>query len=224
MRPGPAVALLSLACVLAGGLLWTTGKSEQRVVTAKRALLALNYDAARAALERPERSAMATQLLPGATGLQRIVAEQRAQASYWTHDYGAVATDGTLDGASGVTRLLAVNAAFRRVKLDGSDRGATDRLQEVAAQYVELLRAHPDLVEAAYNYEFVTRTRERLSRPRGARGPRVDLPPIQTLHGAEGASPAPADMGDFKVIIPQNPQERQQRPESGAGGAKVRKG
>ena len=52
----------------------------------------------------------------------------------------------------------------------------------------------------------------------------MDSPPVQTLHGAEGASPASTDMGDFKVIIPQNPQERQQRPESGAGGAKVRKG
>ena len=224
MRPGAAIALLSLASVLAGGLLWTRGKSEQRVVDAKRALLALNYDAARTALESTERSARAAQLLPGATELQRIMEEQRAQASYWTRDYGAAATDGTLDGASRVTRLLAVNAAFRRVKLDGSDRGATERLQEVAAQYVELLRADPDLVEAAYNYEFVTRTRERLARPRGARGARIDLPPIQTLHGAEGGSPAPTDMGDFKVIIPQNPQERQQRPESGAGGAKVRKG
>ena len=224
MRPGAAIALLSLASVLAGGLLWTRGKSEQRVVDAKRALLALNYDAARTALESPERSARAAQLLPGATELQRIMEEQRAQASYWTRDYGAAATDAALDGASRVTRLLAVNAAFRRVKLDGSDRGATERLQEVAAQYVELLRAHPDLVEAAYNYEFVTRTRERLARPRGGRGARIDLPPIQTLHGAEGATPAPTDMGDFKVIIPQNPQERQQRPESGAGGAKVRKG
>ena len=56
---------------------------------------------------------------------------------------------------------------------------------------VELLRARPDLVEAAYNYEFVTRTRETLARPRGARGPRIDSPPVQTLHGTQGASPGP---------------------------------
>jgi hypothetical protein len=182
----------------------------------------MNYDGPAGEVEDLQRSPIAR--APWIAGLRHTMAEQRAHASYWKHDYGALSAGEEQDGMTSLTRLLAANAAFRRLKLDGSDTGAVDKLQEVAAQYAELLRDDPDLVEAAYNYEFVARTRETLARARGARAPRLAGPPAQSLHGQQGATPTATDMGDFKVIIPQNPQERQQRPESGAGGAKVRKG
>jgi hypothetical protein len=31
-------------------------------------------------------------------------------------------------------------------------------------------------------------------------------------------------MNEFKVVVPQRPDERQQKPEAGSGGTKVRKG
>lgn len=224
MRSGAVMMLFSLVCLFGGALLWTTGRWEQRVLGAERALLTLKYDALGTALEQLERSTAPLERLPWIAGPRQTLAEQRARASYWRHDYGALSPAEEQDGASSVTKLLAANAAFRRLELDGSDARAVDKLQEVGAQYAELLKERPDLVEAAFNYEFVAKTREALSRPRSARGPREAAPPTQTLHGHPGAAPTGTDMGDFKVIIPQNPQERQQRPESGAGGAKIRKG
>jgi hypothetical protein len=224
MRSGAVMVLLSLVCLVSGALLWTTGQREQRVLGAERALLTLNYDTPATGLEEQERSTSPFGRIPWIGSAPQTMAEQRAQAAYWRGDYGALPTTEELEGASSVAKLLAANAAFRRLKLDGSDARAVDKLLEVSAQYAELVKARPGLVEAAFNYEFVARTREALSRPRSARAPRLAAPPAQTLHGHPGAAPTATDMGDFKVIIPHNPQERQQRPESGAGGAKVRKG
>jgi hypothetical protein len=80
--------------------------------------------------------------------------------------------------------------------------------------------------DAAYNLEFVARAREELAKRRGdrSRGRAPSAAPERTIHGDAGAEPPGTDMGEFKIIVPQSEQERQQRPESGAGGSKRRRG
>lgn len=88
-----------------------------------------------------------------------------------------------------------------------------------------MLKRAPHDFDAAYNYEFVARTRDTLARPRGGRREKTTrATPDQTIHGRPGAPPESTRPDDFKIIVPQNQEERMQVPEAGVGGAKVRKG
>ena len=132
---------------------------------------------------------------------------------------------GTATDDDPATMLLAANAAYRRLELDGEGSDAADRLLEIGNQYAEALKRDPALVNAAYNYEFVARRREGLTRKRRTETPKPSFSAAaQTIHGYPGAEAATSDMGAFKVIIPQQKEERQQRPSSAAGETKKRKG
>lgn len=222
-----------LILLVAGIALWTTGRIEQRLVDAHKQLLTLQYDAPLAEYDRVERSVRPAGGLPWIAKLVAGLREQRATSEYWRRDYQALARGpGDADTAAQdpVILLLAANAAFRRVRLDGGDRAAVDRLQEILRQYSDLLKRDPEAFDVAYNYELVARTRDRLARAAAGRtdagrdSRAAAKPSGQTIHGRPGAPATDADLSDFKIIIPRTGDERRQQPDAGTGGAKVRKG
>ena len=233
MRSGLLYFSLALVSLALGAGLWTTGRLQQRLVGARREILTMRYSAPMEAFQELERTTAYARRLPWIARLRAAIGEQRAQSRYWQRDYASMALARDAGGAvieeDPSILLFAANAAYRRLRLDGTDRDAAARLQEVGGQYAEVLKRNPDLVDAAYNYEFVARVREALGRGRGgparsARPTPTPQVPVQTVHGLPGAPPKGADMGNFKIIVPQRQDERQQRPESGAGGAKPRRG
>jgi hypothetical protein len=170
---------------------------------------------------------------PVVAPLRARVREERAEAKYWERDYDALKQSrdagGTLTEQDSRILLMAANAAYRQLKINPADRGAAERLNQVVNQYGEIVKRDPTSIDAVYNYEFAARTRDLLVKGRGGRpgAPALREPgggPSQTVHGIEGQPPVNPDMGEFKIIVPQRPDERQQRPEAGAGGAKIRKG
>ena len=231
MRSGFLYVSLALVSLAAGAGLWTTGQLQQRLVGAQREILTMRYGAPMEAFQELEDATAYGRRLPWVAQMRAAIGEQRAQSQYWQRDYVSMALARDAGGAvieeDPTMLLFAANAAYRRIKLDGTDRDVVARLQDVGGQYAEVLKRNPDLVDAAYNYEFVALAREALGRNSGGQS-RASRPapqvPVPTVHGRPGAPPKDADMGDFKVIIPQRQDERQQRPESGAGGAKPRKG
>ncbi len=120
--------------------------------------------------------------------------------------------------------MIIANAAYREIAGPVNE----DRLEGVARLYLDVLERDPERIDAAYNYEFVLRRRNALARDRAAKRP-SNTPPAgphaeSTLHGTPGTAPAQTDMGDFKIIVPQRPEERRSQPDAGSGAAKVRKG
>jgi hypothetical protein len=270
---------------LAGAALWTFGRWEQRAVDARRQLLTLRYEAPAPELDRLERDTAFAGSLPPVGRLRAAIRAQRAESQYWRRDYAPLARGGG-DGAPGAGAdpqllLLAANAAYREIAVDGSDRAAPERLAAVIARYGEVLKRDPGLLDAAYNYELAARTREVLARagagpsgehagheatdatdtaeaagpdgqPDAAAGPdgqqaavaaarpqdaadpdgrqnerqneEQAAAPGPTIHGQPGRPPMNPDMSEFKIIVPQQPEERQQHPEAGVGGPRQRKG
>src|SRR5260221_383086 len=51
-----------------------------------------------------------------------------------------------------------------------------------------------------------------------------DLPAGPTLHGKPGGPPPQVNMNQFKIVIPKRGEERNDAPDAGKGGTKVRKG
>lgn len=236
----------ALVVSAAGAALWTAGTWQQHGVTARRQLLTLEYGAPLGSYDEIERETAYAARIPWVSSLREATRVQRAEATYWQGEYGAL-----VSGQKTATEheraeilLVAANAAFRQLTLDGSDKAAPERLTAVVGQYAEVLKRDPTLLDAAFNYELAVRTRDGLARSRAKVGATKDTsdagrgakhagegddaqasaPPAQTIHGRTGKPPLNPDMNEFKIIVPQRPEERQQRPEAGAGGAKVRKG
>ena len=175
-----------------------------------------------------------------------------ATASYWLGQYGSVGSNNKDDAAAEAEILLTIaNAAFRQSQRDHeTGAAAVQRLDGVLQAYAGALKASPQRspasgaqarqsrgqvgAQAAYNYEFVARLRDRIARapqgkplkalPAAAAGMAGDLPIGPTIHGGPGAPPPEAKMEDLKMLAPMEYGDREAQPEATPGGKRERKG
>jgi len=236
---GPFVVAALLA--LAGAAFWMAGHTERRLAEVHQQLALLRYADAMSEGEDVDASLGMTRRLPRVgDALANEVRDERALAQYWQSDYAAVEpkrdASGMITETDPQLLLVGANAEFRASQ-HGTDRAEVlRRLDRVVKTYGDVLRTQssPDL---AYNYEYVVRMRENLSRARqaplkgdprvaqkGEGTPASDLPAGPTLHGSPGGPPKGTDMSQFKIVIPKRGEERKDNPEAGKGGAKIRKG
>ena len=236
---GPFVIAALLA--LAGATFWMAGHTERRLAEVHQQLALLRYADAMNEGEDVDASLGMTRRLPRlGDALANEVRDERALAQYWQSDYAAVEpkrdASGMITETDPQLLLVGANAAFRASQ-HATDRAETlRRLDRVVKTYGDVLRTQssPDL---AYNYEYVVRMRENLSRARqaplkadtrvaqkGEGAATSDLPVGPTLHGYPGGPPKGTDMSQFKIVIPKRGEERKDNPEAGKGGAKIRKG
>jgi hypothetical protein len=231
MKPVVSYSALSLVLLLTGAALRGLGHVQQQGVNAHRQLLAMRYRDLPSQYDALAQSATSRTRLPWFGEVRTGLEEQRAESRYWQHDYRALVpirdASGTVIEHDPEILLIAANAAYRRVRLDPTDREAVERLQGVIGQYADVIKGDPDLLDAAYNYEFTARMRDLLTHLRGNQLKAqngLPKPSPQTIHGRPGAAPVRSDMGKFKMLIPQRPDERKAEPQAGTGGTKVRKG
>jgi hypothetical protein len=145
---------------------------------------------------------------------------QRALAAYWRADYTA-ASGADLSGADGSTRFIAANAMFRDLaRQPASSQVLVRGLDAVLKAYVSVLEVDPNAVDAAYNYEFVSRLRGALAAGRG----NVKLPSTPNMNGDKGTPPTETKPGEFNIIVPLSPEERKEQLDPGAGAVPQRKG
>jgi hypothetical protein len=162
---------------------------------------------------------------------------QRALEAYWRGDYSGADlsySGADLSGprnrntpepdgqpADGTTGLIAANAMFRDLaRQPGSSQELVRRLDAVLKAYVSVLEVDPDAVDAAYNYEFVSRLRGALAAGRG----NVKLPSTPNMNGDKGTPPTETKPGEFNIIVPLSPEERKEQLDPGAGAVPQRKG
>ena len=241
--------LIAVVLVVGGGASWAIGKTETRLVDAHKQLATLQFAAATAAADAAERSGVDLMEQANRLGLGgRLVAldgstakdarDLHSTADYWRSSYEAIAprkdASGLVVEADTAILTLAANASFRASQA-ATDRAETLRTLDVAIKnYADLLKANAGASDVAYNYEFAIRTREALGKPRPpVAAPKVaarkvqpagDLPAGPTLHGRPGGPPPATDMNQFKIVIPKRGEERNDAPEAGKGGARIRKG
>jgi hypothetical protein len=181
------------------------------------------------AQEDDERAAQLGASLPVVGPLIRAdLRRQRALAAYWRADYAAVSgADATVSGADlsgprdGALLFIAANAMFRDLARHPGDSQVLVRgLDAVLKAYVSVLEADPNAVDAAYNYEFVSRLRGALAAGRA----NIKLPSEANMLGEKGSPPTQTKPGEFNIIVPLSPEERQEELEPGAGVVPPRKG
>jgi hypothetical protein len=162
--------------------------------------------------------------------IQKEVNDDRARANYWLGRYDSLTLQRDSGGAllehDPQILLLAANAAYRANRIDPKDRaGSVRRLETIVINYADVLKSSPDLVDAAYNYEFTARLRAALAGGRpGGQQVVAAATQDQAQHGVPGGPPKKVPPNQFNINVPKTGNERTDSPEAGKGGTKVRKG
>ncbi len=202
--------VLTLLLLAGGAALWTMATLERAIAAAHERLWTLAPNAG-LAYDNVERSRPAITRLPRiGDALLADVREYRSIADYWGADYGAVLSSAGSPDAEDPDRLFVdANAAYRASRLQRATAPmAVQQLDSAARRYAAILEKRPDHFDAAYNYEFVVRRRNRIARASSAlpaapvTAVRGGLPSGPTIHGDPGAPPVDAKLGQFDLIIP----------------------
>ncbi len=243
MRSVIAPLFVAIVLALGGAGFYLAGQTETRLADAHKRLALLQYKAAADAAEEAESKAgpmnVARRLPIAGVDADTDVRDVRATADYWSANYVALApqrdTGGMLTEKDPELLFLTANAAFRASQT-GDRVDTLRRLDVVVKTYADVLKNSPGHVDAAYNYEYAVRMRDTLGkqRPGAAKASAKraqadetaggDLPSGPTLHGKPGGPPAQVNMSQFKIVIPKRGEERNDAPDAGKGGTKVRKG
>ena len=237
------ITRLIIAVILAAGawLSWSEAKLTARVATAKERLATLDLQVD----DDLDADRTLSDYLPiDAQPLSTDIRRTRTTVEYWLARYGEVIDEANGDLDAEVL-LAAANAAFRSHEREGGAGPAlVQRLDGVLQAYVAVLKAEwPPVkgnptashMDAAYNYEYVSRVRDQAARsagkpakelPRAAARPRRpgDLPAGPTVHGRPGGPPPDMKAEEMEVIAPMNYGDREAQPEATPGGKRERKG
>lgn len=223
-------AVVALALVVGGRVLFGASSLETRTAEAEQALLTLRYGDLDQAYEALRAEASDGAVLPRLS--QSLVAslrEQQATSRYWLGGYGRLVPErdaaGALSEADPVVLELGAHAAYRAAQFEPDQAAAVRRIDDIVKGYADVLRARPGDESAAWNFEFAARVRATLQQsrqpvmpepePTGLAG---DLPIGRTMHGEPGAPPEGTDMKQFKVVVPMRPDERKQLPQGASEG------
>jgi hypothetical protein len=186
------------------------------VAAAERDLVTLHYDTAAVAAAQP--SGRIARLMPGETETIAAAKNLTATAGYWQADYAALNADPD-------AKLLAANAAYRTLRREGGTwQTVVGKLDTLIKNYGEVIRAQPDQIDAAFNYEYAIRLRGLVAARKQAVAPYESMGTDITIHGTAGAPPTESDTKKFKMIVPMRPDERLEAERAGKGATKVRKG
>ena len=239
MKGVVAPLVFAVVLALAGTGFWLAGQTETRLADAHKRLATLQYSEAATASDQVEQSSGLERRLPVVGPQSELeVRDLRAEARYWRTDYASLAPQrdaaGSLVETNPALQLVSANAAFRTTQQSADRLDAVRRLDTVVKTYADVLRNGGGQADAAYNYELAVRARDTLAKPRAA-APKVapkpqatvedtDLPEGPTLHGKPGGPPPAVNMNQFKIVIPKRGEERNDAPDAGKGGTKIRKG
>jgi|GEM_PF-1330056 len=224
--------LVMSALLIAGAVLcWAESRRLEAVAGVWQQLVMLQNDLA--APEAPSRLTSLARWLPAALRTATDTgAQQKATGDYWLARYDdLVRTRGGSPDAA--VRLAAVNAAYRVARRSGEPGMAmAAQLDAVREAYGEVLTLDPTNVDAAWNYEFVSRTRDVVARARvaGRTRPSADTPGLArprgavTVHGAASAPPPDVKAEEFETIAPMDFGDREAQPEATPGSTIKRKG
>jgi hypothetical protein len=223
MKSGISLAV-AVVLAVAGGVCWLLGRSEREVAATRHQLATMHY------LEAADHAAKAEAMIT-VPSVKDAAGQSHAAADYWLGKYDAFASTRDASG-NAIERtpaelLVTANASYRAAlsQFAQADRQAgLQHLEGAIKNYSDAMKSDPQNEDAAYNYEFAIRMRETFSRlAASAPAPKSNMAPA-SIHGRLGAPPKGPGMSEFKVIVPQRPDERKEDKQAGKGEKRTKKG
>jgi len=215
-------ALVGMAALRAASVDTNLARAESNLVAAQ-------YDEPSTTFDEAEQYYAYTARLPGVgNGPLNEIRARKAALQYWQRNYAAIVPQqsdpvGTVPNDNVELQLVVANAVFRSGEAQAKDRATyLQAIDAGIAAYASVLKNAPREEDAAYNYEYLVRLRDEVDK--GKKKPGGEA----TMKGPEGAAGKPptieSTMGDFKIYIPLESQERQENGVAGKAGAIKRKG
>jgi len=217
----------SILFALLGAAALAAGTFDRRIANAQRAFAAQRYEQADAQLDGVERALSYGRWIPPIGQALNEVRTRRAALRYWSGQYDRVVSDGSDASATASgnidLQLIAANAVYRRGQPKAGDRkAALEALQAAANAYLMVLKNSSRNEAAAYNYEYVVRTREDIDK--GRRDADLTDKADDGPAGRKGGPPPETPKRDLKLLVPLEPGEIDKGLEPGKGGVLERKG
>jgi hypothetical protein len=136
---------------------------------------------------------------------------RHAVLQYWRRDYDALISQppesSAGQGPAADLQLVVANAAYRDGQFHATNRAATlEALEDAVAGYATVLRNAPWHPDAAFNYEYVVRLRDEITKGRRPPAPRPESE--DTDLGMQGG-PAATARQKFEIYIPLDEGESQ---------------
>jgi hypothetical protein len=205
--------VLSLTLFAAAAVMWQLAGVARTLADAHDRIATLDFDGVEAVHGASDgwlSSRLGELLDSGGSSLPRT-------ADYWRGRYDALVEGGT--GADAKAMQLAANGLFRRAqRASGGAPLSPDMLEQTLQAYAAVLRQDGSNRDAAYNYEYVARLRDRVQRGKAAPAPAV------TIHGRPGADPPRPKGEEFEILTPMDYGDREAQPEPTPGRKLPRKG
>jgi hypothetical protein len=231
MKGLTGIVVAAIVLALLGGIAFAAGTVDRRIARTQQDFAAQNYVRADESLESLERALEYGRWIPWiANGPLADVRTRRAAIRYWSGQYDRIVADqpdpvGTIESGNIDLQLIVANALYRREteKAKNNQRATLDALQAATSAYLTVLKNATRSEAAAYNYEYVVRTREDIDK--GRRAPELTDKAEDGPAGKKGGPP-PQDPAkkDFKLLVPLQPGEMDKGLEPGKGGKIERKG
>jgi hypothetical protein len=228
----------ALASAVGAAVLFGVGTMDREMAEAQQDFATQQYARADASLETVERYLGFGRWLPWLGSALEDVRTRRAAIRYWTREYDAILAEQaeSLDAqAQTDLQLIAANAVYRRAQRQTSatpkspeeKQRVLDALQAATSAYLAVLRdgstASPAAsAVAAFNYEFVVRTRDDIDK--GRQAPELTELAEDGPAGKKGGTLPDPPKNDMKMLVPLEPGEMDQGLEPGRGGRIERKG
>ena len=234
MKTVAGAIVLGVVLILAGAVFLSEARLLRRLAADEQRLATLDYEE-----EEDDTTATLMDRLALPFSSRARAETQRAAATYWRARYEALTpltgVTGERPASDANVLLIAANAAYRSSSLEfgsqSAQRAAVNQLDSVIQAYADVLRADPASIDAAYNYEYVSRIRDTIARGRQIPRPKEtavalsdDLPIGPTVHGRPGSPPPEVPNADFKTYSPLQADERGDLMETEREGVTRRKG
>jgi hypothetical protein len=231
MKGTTGIIVAAIVLALLGSIAFVAGTVDRRLARTQQDFASQNYARADETLDSLERSLEYGRWIPWiANGPLADVRTRRAAIRYWSGQYDRIVADqpdpvGTIESNNIELQLIIANAVYRRgiARAKNNQRATLDALQAATSAYLTVLRNATLSEAAAYNYEYVVRTREDIDK--GRRAPELTDKAEDGPAGRKGGPP-PQDPAkkDFKLLVPLEPGEMDKGLEPGKGGTIERKG
>lgn len=228
----------AFAAAIGGAVLFGLASMDREMAEAQQDFATQQYARADASLESVERYLTFGRWLPWLGSSLEDVRTRRAAIRYWTREYDEILSDQAASPdlqEQTDLRLIAANAVYRRAQRQTSasptspeeKQRVLDALQTATSAYLAVLRdgspASPAAsAVAAFNYEFVVRTRDDIDK--GRQAPELTELAEDGPAGKKGGTLPDPPKNDMKMLVPLEPGEMDQGMEPGRGGRIERKG
>ena len=222
----PMVARLAVAVLLlvAGEALRRTSGADERMATALESMATSSPGVAATEFSEMEGTLGLISRVPVVgPAMLRDVQYRQAEASYWSGNYAPLTAReaAAAEDDDPAMKFVRINAMFRELQSRRPNPNTARALDDLLQRYLTVLQDDPNHVDAAYNYELISRIRDAAAR---GRFNALQQEESASAQGDEGGPPPDTTPSQFNVIVPLDPDERRDQLDAGLGKGPARKG